>query len=99
MKLQRLLDNLGRVPTDDELSDILRMSRRGFFGACAAIAGSSLYAPAGITVQWYRYDLGLNQVIETQPFDQFYENAALNLGYRAGQAIDEITKYELTSVD
>ena len=47
-RLQRYLDALGRIPTDEEVADALRMSRRGFFGACAGLVAAPYFAaPAG----------------------------------------------------
>lgn len=50
-----------RVPTDEEVADALRMSRRGFFGAAAALTVAPYWAPTpGLpgtlgTVQWDRH--------------------------------------------
>ena len=36
-RVQRYLETLGRLPTAEEYEDVLRMSRRGFFGGVAAL--------------------------------------------------------------
>ena len=40
---QRYLNTLGRIPTADEYQDVLRMSRRGFFGSTAAILAAPYF--------------------------------------------------------
>ena len=46
-RVQRYLQTLKRVPTDDEAADIVRMSRRSFFGFAAALAAAPYFAPHG----------------------------------------------------
>ena len=42
-RTQRYLDTLGRIPTAEEYRDVLRMSRRGFFGATAGILTATYF--------------------------------------------------------
>ena len=42
-RTKRYLDTLGRIPTAEEYRDVLRMSRRGFFGATAGILTAAYF--------------------------------------------------------
>jgi len=44
-RIQRYIDTFSGVPTSEELEEVLRMSRRGFFGATAALVAAPYFTP------------------------------------------------------
>ena len=42
-RAQRYLETLGRIPTAEEYEDVMRMSRRGFFGGVAALVAAPYF--------------------------------------------------------
>ena len=41
--IERYLETLGRLPTDEEVADMVSMSRRGFFALSGALLGAAAF--------------------------------------------------------